>query len=316
MGRARLALVLIGCAALIGTAIAPGAGSQYVERLPRVKAGRILPSAGGLVLGKTTKPQLLARWGPATQCVDIAGSCAWIVGIGRDGSRHPGVTADWISVVFDRNTHWATNIAMNTSSARKSRLRGWKLPEGVGIGSPFPAVRRAYPTVRWLSSTTANTSTWGMTGYEHAGSRYTLTITFDAATRKVASGRVVNLGITWVLPRVTCALTLETASPPEGAPAGRRVRGSCKGAALYAAVVGRAHPLSLRFRGVQGAQVTSASSPFDPACDVDACQTRASDWAVDAILGVSAADAGVEVRVRVPFGPDGPGGREFRIVLG
>jgi len=311
MARASLVATAIVTATLIGTQLAAGAPSQYVERLPRVKPGRLVPSAAGVVLGKTKKPQLLARWGPASICPDER-SCSWIVGIRRDGSRRPGVTADTITVVFHDTTRSAHDLSVATSSARTSRLRGWKLPEGIGIGSPFPAVKRAYPKVRWLRSTAANTSTWGVLSYEHTGGHYTLTFTFDRATRKVSSGRVAQLGIAWQPPLLTCSLSPQPAAPPEGAAAGRRVRGSCKGAAIHAEFWGRAVPLPVRIVGTTGGQVTSATSPFDPNCTDDSCYARPSDWAIDMIVGLSAPDARLEARV----GPPATSSQVLRIRLG
>lgn len=305
----RLVAAIALVAALVCSQFA-GAAPQYTERMPRVKPGRLLPSAGGVVLGKTKKPQLLARWGPASICPDER-SCAWIVGIRRDGSRRPGVTTDSITVVFYDTTRWAHDLSLATSSPRTSRLRGWKLPEGIGIGSPFPAVRRAHPTLRWLRSTAANTSTWGVPSYEHSGGHYTLQVTFDRATRKVSTGRVMQLGITWQPPLLTCSLTSESVAPPEDAAAGRRVRGSCKGAAIHAGFWGRPVLLPVRFVGT-GGHVTSATSPFDPGCTRDTCHARSADWAIDTTVGLSTPDARLEARV----GPPATSSQVLRIPLG
>ena len=78
-------------------------------------------------------------------------------------------------------------------------------------------------------------STWGVLSYEHKGGHYTLQFTFDEATRRISSGRVLDLRLAWQPPLLTCELALETVAPPDGAVAGRRVRGSCKGAATHAA---------------------------------------------------------------------------------
>jgi hypothetical protein len=282
--------------------------------MPRVKPARLLPSAGGLVLGKTTRPQLLARWGSAARCPP--GSCSWSAGYGQNAFPRPGEAADAITVGFDANTGRAKSLGLGTSSWRKSRLlRGWKMPEGIGIGSAFPAVRRAYPTIRWRGSGAANTSSWTVQEHEHAGSRYTLLVTFDRATKDVAAGHALTFSLIWLLPRITCALSIETVPAPADAPAGRRVHGSCKGAALYAEWLRMRNPLSMRFAGVQGAQVTSASSPFDPNCDPATCMTRTADWAVDVTLGVSAPNARVQVRLLHPSAPLAADD-ELRIVLG
>ena len=312
----RVATVIALAAALVGSQLAAGAPSQYVERLPRVKPGRLLPSASGLVLGKTTKPQLLARWGPASQCLDIVHSCSWIVGIARNGSIRRGETADYITVVFDDRTRWANTLTMRTNSARKSRLRGWRMPEGIGIGSPFPAVKRAYPKVRWLRSGAANMSTWGVLSYEHAGGHYILNVTFDRATRSVSSGRVVSFDLIWQLPRFTCALTAETVPPPAGAASGRRVRGSCAGAEAYFELQGRRFPLELEFLATRGGEITSATSPFDPGCSPERCQTRVADWAVDVTLGTSTLDTRLEARVQIPPGAPYTGSASLKIPLG
>ena len=308
---ARLLAAALLAAALLGTQLA-AAQTGYTERLPRVRPGPLLPSAGGLVLGKTTKPQLLARWGPATQCVDIVRSCSWIVGIARNGSRRPGVTADYITVVFHDTARWARDLSMVTSSTQKSRLRGWRLPGGIGIGSAFPAVRRAHPALRWLRSTARNTSTWGVASYEHRGGHYVLNFTFDKATRKVSSGRVLTFGLTLQPPLMTCALALETVPPPEGAAAGRRVRGSCKGAATHAEFWGRPVLLPVRVIATRGGHVTSATSPFDPNCSDDSCYARSADWAIDMTIGLSAPDARLEARV----GPPATSSQVLRVPLG
>ena len=309
---ARVLTAAVLVAAVISTQLAAGATSQYVERLPRPKSGVLLPSAGGLVLGKTTKPQLLARWGPATQCIDVVWSCSWIVGIARNGSRRPGVTSDVVTVVFHDHARWARDLAMYTSSSRKSRLRGWKLPEGIGIGSPFPAVRRAYPKIRWLRSGAANMSTWGVASYEHRGGHYTLQFTFDQATRRIAAGRLVDLRLILQPPLLTCALALETAAPPDGAVAGRRVRGACNGAATHAEFWGRPVPLPVKLVGTRGGRVTSARSPFDPNCTDDTCRARPADWAIDITIGLTAADVRLEARV----GPPATSSQVLRIPLG
>jgi hypothetical protein len=301
--------------ALAASQLAGAATSQYVDRMPRVKPARLLPSAGGLVLSKTTRPQLLARWGKAARC-GPPGSCNWWAGYGQNAFPRPGEAADAITVVFDTGTGRAHSLGLVTSSWRKSRLlRGWKLPEAIGIGSAFPAVRRAYPSIRWRGSGAANTSSWAVQEYEHAGSRYTLLFTFDRATRDVSAGHVLTVTLIWLLPRVTCALSIETAPAPEDAAAGRRVHGSCKGAALYAEWLRLRNPLSMRFAGLQGAQVTSASSPFDPNCDPGHCVTRTADWAVDVTLGVSAPNGRVQVRLLHPSAPLAAAD-ELRIVLG
>ena len=296
---------------LAGTQLAAGATSQYVERLPRVKSGPLLPSAGGLVLGKTTKQQLLARWGPASLCLDIAHSCSWIVGIRRNGSRRPGVTSEVVTVVFHDRARWAQNLTMYTSSARTSRLTGWKLPGGIGIGSPFPAVRRAFPTVRWLRSGAANMSTWGVLSYEHKGGHYTVQFTFDQATRRVSSGRVLDLRLAWQPPLLTCTLALETVPPPVAATAGRRVRGLCNGATVHSAFWGRPVLLPVRFVAT-GGHVTSATSPFDPNCTRDSCYARPSDWAIDVTVGLSAQQA----RLVAEVGPPATSSQTLRIPLG
>jgi hypothetical protein len=264
-----------------------------------------------LVLGKTRKRQLLARWGPASICPDER-SCSWIVGIRRDGSRHPGRTSDSITVVFHDTTRWAVDLSLSTSSARTSRLRGWKMPEGIGVGSPFPAVRRAYPTIRWLRSGAANMSTWGVPSYEHAGGHYTLQVTFDRATRKVSAGRVVQLGIIWQPPLLTCALRSEVVAPPEGAASARRVRGSCTGAAVHRELWGRPVLLPVRFVAVGGGDVTSVTSPFDANCTQDTCHARSADWAIDTTVGLSTSGARLEARV----GPPATSSQTLRIPLG
>ncbi len=298
-------------AILVGTQLAAGAPSPYVERLPRAKPGKLLPSAGGLVLGRTRKPQLLARWGPASICPD-ARSCSWIVGINRNGSRRPGVTSDTVTVVFYETTRWANDLSLATSSARTSRLRVWKLPGGIGIGSPFSAVKRAYPTVRWLRSGAANMSTWGVLSYEYKGGHYTLQFTFDRATRRVSSSRVLDLRLAWQPPLLTCALALETVPPPVDAAAGRRVRGSCKGASIHTQFWGRAVLLPVRIVATRGGQVTSATSPFDPNCTDGSCHARSTDWAIDMTVGLSAPDARLEARV----GPPATSSHVLRIPLG
>jgi hypothetical protein len=298
-------------ATVLGSQLAAAATSQYVERLPPVKPGKLLPSAGGLVLGGTTKPQLLSRWGPASICPDTR-SCSWIVGIRRDGSRRPGVASDTITVVFYETTGWAIDLTLATSSSRTSRLHGWRLPGNVGIGTPFPAVRRAFPNVRWLRSTAANTSTWGVPSYEHAEGHYTLQLTFDRATREISKGRVVRLGITWQPPLLRCTLTSAAVAPPEGAAAGRRVTGSCTGAAIHAAFWGRAVILRVRFVVVNGGNVTSAWSPFDASCTRDTCHARPSDWSIDVTLGLSSPETRLEARV----GPPATSSQVLRIPLG
>jgi hypothetical protein len=71
----------------------------------------------------------------------------------------------------------------------------------------------------------------------------------------------------------------------------------------------------MEFAGLQGAQVMSASSPFDPRCDPGHCVTRTADWAVDVTLGVSAPGARIEVRLLHPSAPLAAAD-ELRIVLG
>jgi hypothetical protein len=301
--------------ALVASQLAAGASSQYPDRMPRVKPSRLLPSAGGLVLGETTRPQLLARWGKAARC-GPPGSCSWWAGYGQNAFPRPGEAADAVTVVFHPATGRAADLGLVTSSWRKSRLlRGWKMPEGIGIGSAFPAVRRAYPTIRWRGSGAANTSSWRVPTYERGGSRYALFFTFDRATRDISAGHVLTFSMVWLLPRITCALSIETVPQPEGAVAGKRVRGSCKGAALYARWLQIPNPLTMRLAGLQGAQVTSATSPFDPDCAPEGCMTRTADWAVDVTLGVSAPAARVEVRLLHPSAPLAAAD-EVRIVLG
>ena len=310
----RLAAVIVLAAALVGTQVA--AAVETVDRLPHVKPGRLLPSAGGLVLGKTTRPQLLARWGPASECPQGASSCSWIVGIARNGSIRRGETADYITVVFDQRTRWAYNLTMRTNSAQKSRLRGWRMPEGIGIGSPFTAVKRAYPKVRYLRSGAANMSTWGVLSYEHAAGHYILNFTFDRATRAVSSGRVVSFDLIWQLPRFTCSLAAASVPPPDGAAAGTRVRGSCAGAATYFELQGRRFPLELEFLATRGGEITSATSPFDPDCSPERCKTRVADWEVDVTLGISAPGTRLEARIQIPPGAPYTGSASLKIPLG
>jgi hypothetical protein len=295
--------------------LAPGATTRVPDRMPGVDPARVLPSAGGLVLSRTTMPQLLGRWGKAIRC-GPPGSCTWGAGYAPNGFPRKGEAADGITVVFHPGTRRASSLSLVTSSWRKSRLRrGWKLPEGVGIGSAFPEVRRAFPTVRWRGSAAANTSSWWVPSYERGASRYVLSFTFDRATRKVSAGRVLAFSLIWQLPRIACALSMETAPAPPDATAGKRIRGSCKGAALYAEWLRNRTPVSMRLTGVQGAQVTSASSPFDATCDPAGCRARTSDWAIDVTLGVSAPTARVEVRLSHPSAPRAAAD-DLRIVLG
>jgi hypothetical protein len=305
-------LVVALCAALlVATQLAAATTSNYVERLPRVKAGKLLPSAAGLVLGKTTKRQLLARWGPATQCSDIVRSCSWVVGTRQDGSRRAGVTSDSIIVAFHRLTGWATGVSLRTSSAHASRLRAWKLPGGIGIGTGFPAVRRTFPTVRWTGSSAVDTSEWGVPSYVHQGTNYAIQFTVDRATKSVSSGRLIAVGVSWLPPLLTCRLEVATVPPPDGAVAGRRIRGSCSGASIYAANWGRPAPLRVRFVASPG-YVTSTSSPFDSECGRDACLARSTDWAIDATVGLSTAEARLEARV----GPPPTSTQVLRVPLG
>jgi hypothetical protein len=65
VGASSLLARTLAVAAVLTVAFAGGARGAAVadaaQRLPRVAPGKLLPDARGLVLGTTTKPQLLAR---------------------------------------------------------------------------------------------------------------------------------------------------------------------------------------------------------------------------------------------------------------
>lgn len=188
-------------AAVVGVVLAGGAsgsaGADGTQRLPRVAPGKLLPNARGLVLGRTTRAELLSRWGPATRCSPYVRSCTWVVGLGKNFFTEPGGVSDAIVVVFDRTTKRAATLSLTTSSWQRSRLRGWKLPGAIGIGSPFPAVERAFPTLHWSSgvSTTKDGSVWLVDTYDQADGRYRLLFTVDAGAKRAAAGHVVGLDL-------------------------------------------------------------------------------------------------------------------------
>jgi hypothetical protein len=196
-----LARSLVAVLAGVFAAAAGGsAAAVAAQRLPRVAPGTLLPSARGLVLGVTTKPQLLASWGPATQCASLANSCGWVVGLGKNFFPEPGGVSDSMLVTFDRTTKRASTLSLSSSNWRKSRLAGWKLPGGIGIGSEFAALRRAFPTLHWSSgiSTRRDGSRWIVTEYEHGGAVYRLLFSVDAGAPRAASGHVFGVDIVLV----------------------------------------------------------------------------------------------------------------------
>jgi hypothetical protein len=314
---ARLVLAAFACALL---ACQPALGGSRPQHLPRVAPGTLLPSAGGVVLGQTTKAQLLARWGEATQCNPDPSSCTWVVGLGANLLPERGGVSDYMLVTFHPNTKRALTISLTTSKWQRSRLRGWKLPGGLGIGSPFPALRRAYPTIRWSSgvATMREGSVWLVLAHEIAGNRYRLKFMVDAGAARAASGHVFGVEILRLLPQVSCRLTVAPAPAPPGAAAGARVTGACSPAAEYAANWGRPVSVPISFATSGGALITSASSPFDPSCRPTSCAARAADWAVDVTLGLDQPGARLEatVNVRSIPGADADGPDKLRIGLG
>ena len=198
VGAERLLARALAVATVLTVILAGGAwGADGSQRLPRVAPGKLLPSARGLMLGTTTKPQLLARWGPATRCASIVHSCVWVVGLGKNFFPEPGGVSDSMTVVFHRTTKRASTLSLASSNWLKSRLGGWKLPGGVGVGSAYPALQRAFPTLHWSSgiSTMREGSVWIVPRYEYAGSVYRLLFSVDAGAARAASGHVFGVDI-------------------------------------------------------------------------------------------------------------------------
>ena len=294
-------------------AVAGGAGAR--ERLPSAKPGPILPSAAGVVLGKTTKAQLLKRWGPATQCHTVASPvCSWFIGTGFD-------LEDSVQAAFANQSNVLHLVTFYSPSWRQSRLRGWSLPKGIRIGSTFAATKRAYPTLRWLRSS-GKGSSWSVERHELGGQEYRLGFFLDKGAAERASGRLLQIDVLWYGRPLRCTLASVPADGPGGEPAGRRIRGTCSGAEsarLHEAGRGGIRPLRLEFTP-RGSEITSVAGPRCPGAPSSGgegyadCKAGAKDWPIDVTLGLDSEPSSLEVTVNQPVGvPAGTAGLRFKL---
>lgn len=200
---------------------------------------------------------------------------------------------------------FAYNITFGTTDWKRSKLRGWRTPEGIRIGSTYQALRKAYPKAGWNGGEPgiSNRSNWLVQRHPFKGGNYQLRFLVDRHLSKVASGHVLRIEVQWWAPPVECTLAAGSAPGPAGEPTGKRIRGSCRGGTLwYSAAGGQAVPLSLTYEGLGDAYISSAKSPFDPTCNQGGCRARARDWAIDVTLGFDSTASGVEVQVHAPCG--------------
>lgn len=312
----RAGLSLVVAAALAVAMLAHGATRP--ERLPTAKPGPILPSAAGVILGKTTKAQLLKRWGPASQCRTIpVPSCGWYGEMKKNFEL-----ADSVSAVMIPRSTVVDAVAFYSLSWRKSRLRGWSLG-GVRIGSTFDAMKRAHPKVRWVRSS-GRGSLWQVVRYDLGGQVYQLTFSLDRGAAERVSGHVLELTALWFGPPLTCTLTSQPAPGPEGEADGRRVRGSCSGATrsrLYeSAEKSGIRPLRLDLEPRGAAEITSVGGRRCPGAPSTSggyadCRADATGWPVDVTLGFDTAPGGIDVAVQQPFGIGPETARELRFRL-
>ena len=291
-----VALALVTAAGAVGTR----------ERLPSAKPGPILPNAAGVVLGKTTKAQLLKRWGPASQCHTVVEPvCNWYIGTGFD-------LEDSVQAAFVKRSNILYLVTFHSPTWRKSRLRGWSLPRGIRIGSTFAATKRAYPTLRWLRSS-GKGSSWSVQRYELGGQEYGLGFFLDKGAAERASGHLLQIAVLWYGRPLRCTLASEHAEGADGESAGRRIRGSCsgaEGARLQEAGQGGIRPLRLEF-GPRGGEITSVAGPRCPGAPSSGggyadCKAGAKDWPVDVTLGLDSEPSSLDVTVNQPVAvPEG-----------
>lgn len=282
---------------------APAAGPP--ERLPDARPGPILPSAGGVVPGRTTKAELLARWGRASACwtATTDAACAWSVG-------RPQVL-DYVDARFLRGGP-VYRLQFDTPSWAKSRLRGWRTPEGIGIGSTYRQLERAYPKLGWNLGEKDNPdrSNWRVAPYTFGGQQYSLRFLVDRAVRRVASGHVIRIELMWYGPPLECKLVASAAPGPQGEASGMRIQGSCSGETYIRLVdrslggsIGR---LDLSFEGTGGARISSAASSTCTASGGSygrfgaLCKSNAAGWPVDVTVGFESSPGPVVINVRNP----------------
>jgi hypothetical protein len=147
-------LVIAGIAA----ATAAAGTAKLHERLPSARPGAVLPSAGGVVLGETKRSAISAKWGKPVLCRNYGPGrlvddwrCFWEIGSAYPDSPTPpvaGALVDWVEVRFSPGTDVASALTFFTTDPSRTRLRGWRTPEGIRIGATLAAVRRVYPRLR------------------------------------------------------------------------------------------------------------------------------------------------------------------------
>lgn len=292
-------LTLLLVAGVVVTTATAEPAQRPPNRLPTAKAGPILPSAAGIAFGRTTRSQLLRRWGRASYCWIVADGCAWE--IRRYTTRGAYVVRDGVIVQNVPRGGFIHYMQFATTNWRTSRLRGWRTPQGIRIGSTYQALKRAHPQLRFNGSELErpNVSNWLAPLYTLGGNRYTLRFLVNRRVPQVGTGRVIRIEVQWFGPALACNLVAEAAPGPEGEPAGKRIHGSCSGAPP-SWFSGR--PVTLSFEPHRGAGISSITSPFDPSCSTGSCRARASDWRVDVTLGFVFAETGVDVIVTQPAG--------------
>jgi hypothetical protein len=310
--------VPIAVVATLAVAVLANAATRP-ERLPTAKPGPILPSAAGVVLGTTTKPQLLRRWGPASECRSIpVPTCGWYGAMNKNFEL-----ADSVSAAMIPRANVVDNVDFYSASWRNSRLRGWSLPGNIRIGSTFAALKRAYPKVRWVRSS-GRGSTWIVPRYDLGGQMYQLTFFLDQGAVERTSGHVLQLSALWFGTPLTCKLDSTPARGPEGEVDGRRIRGSCSGATRARldeeAQPGGIRPLRLKFEPRGAAQITSVKAsrctggPSTTGGYAD-CLADANGWPVDVTLGFDSDLSFLEMTVQQPAGIPPEVAKELRFRL-
>ena len=293
--------------------------------LPRARQGPVVPSAGGVVLGASTRAQAIARWGRPNRCWVVADGCAWASV--RATARGGRVETDTVTINNLARGGIVHYVSFESRSWRSSKLRGWRTPEGVRIGTPYPTLKRAYPGIKWNLGEAANRnrSNWLFTRYTHDGGEYSLRFLVDRGLPQVNAGRILRIEIQWFGRPLACTLSSVAERGAEGEPVGRRIRGSCSGAGLARELersrTGRVSPLTLTFNGVDGSEIASAASTT---CTVGrgsfgtvvaACPSGPDTWPVDVLLGFGSTAAAVAVEVRQPSSGVAPGAANLRFQL-
>jgi hypothetical protein len=110
---------------------------------PSPNEGTLYPLLAGSVAYRTPLENLYAKLGRGGNC-NLLG-CSWESSTNAD-SFGPSVVAPvdgrtGVQLLLD-------GVQLSTENASRSRLRGWRSPEGIHIGSPIADLRRAYPDQR------------------------------------------------------------------------------------------------------------------------------------------------------------------------